>query len=526
MRGRAGRERGAAAGGVVAAGHPVTAEAGREILRAGGNAADAAVAACCTAVAAEAALTGLGAGGFALVRPPGGRAELIDFFVASPGQGRPEKEYAARRDLTPYEVPFRAHTQVFNIGPSSCAVPGLPSGLYALHDRHGRLPLRETVAPAVRAADRGVPLVKQQEYLHDILEGILTRYEPVREAFAPRGEFLRCGERLHIRGLAETLAIFGAEGAGPFTTGRLARLQADLIEDMGGLLTAQDLADYRPIVRRPAQARYKGHILLTNPAPSSGGTLIAHTLSLLDQARGKTTDSGEADRALTLLQTLEETDARRREILGKERSGTDQSRGTPPGPVGPVPGNTTHISVVDADGMAVSVTSSCGSGSGIMVPGTGIMLSNMMGEEDLNSEGFFTLPPGERLTSMMAPSIASNQESKEGPREIISLGSAGSERLRSAIIQVLMNILDRGMDPQTAVEAPRLHLERGVTHLEPGHPREVAARLEKEGYPVNLWPSPDLYFGGAQVAQGRFEDGRAEFQGGGDPRRGGASRRL
>src|SRR5680860_1330805 len=106
------------AGGVIAGGHPATTEAGLEILRRGGNAADAAVAACCTAVAAEAALTGLGAGGFALVRHPDSESELIDFFVTAPGRGRPQKEYAARRTLDPYEVPFRAHTQLFNVGPS------------------------------------------------------------------------------------------------------------------------------------------------------------------------------------------------------------------------------------------------------------------------------------------------------------------------------------------------------------------------------------------------------------------------
>src|SRR5660397_161869 len=191
--------------------------------------------------------------------------------------------------------------------------------------------------------------------------------------------------------------------------------------------------------------------------------------------------------------------------------------------------STTHVSVVDAAGMAVSVTSSCGSGSGIVVPGTGIMLNNMMGEEDLNPDGFFALPPGERLTSMMAPTIACSgdrpwaEPSQQASGEVISLGSAGSERLRSAIVQVLVNMLDMGMDPQAAVDQPRLHLERGVVHLEPDHVEAVAACLEEEGYPVNRWPSPDLYFGGTQVAQGRYDHGRTEFKGGGDPRRGGAS---
>jgi len=506
------------AGGVIAGGHPATTEAGLEILRRGGNAADAAVAACCTAVAAEAALTGLGAGGFALVRHPDSESELIDFFVTAPGRGRPQKEYAARRTLDPYEVPFRAHTQLFNVGPSSCAVPGLPSGLATLHKRHGRLPLPEVVAPAVRAADTGVPLVEQQEYLHDILEGILTRHAAARDAFAPRGNFLRRGEKIHIRGLAETLQSFGEEGSEPFTTGRFAHMQAEVIEDMGGLLTAEDLAAYRPVIRKPIQTTYRGHGILTNPPPSLGGTLIAHTLSILDRAGSQGAGLGPmtaADRALVLLQAFAQTEAQRRRDTS--RTGVHS------------PGNTTHVSVVDAAGMAVSVTSSCGSGSGIVVPGTGIMLNNMMGEEDLNPDGFFALPPGERLTSMMAPTIACSgdrpwaEPSQQASGEVISLGSAGSERLRSAIVQVLVNMLDMGMDPQAAVDQPRLHLERGVVHLEPDHVEAVAACLEKEGYPVNRWPSPDLYFGGTQVAQGRYDHGRTEFKGGGDPRRGGAS---
>src|SRR5680860_1533294 len=222
-----------------------------------------------------------------------------------------------------------------------------------------------------------------------------------------------------------------------------------------------------------------------------------------------------AERALALLQAFAQTEAQRRRDTS--RTGVHS------------PGNTTHVSVVDAAGMAVSVTSSSGSGSGIVVPGTGIMLNNMMGEEDLKPDGFFALPPGERLTSMMAPTIACSgdrpwaEPSQQASGEVISLGSAGSERLRSAIVQVLVNMLDMGMDPQAAVDQPRLHLERGVVHLEPDHVEAVAACLEEEGYPVNRWPSPDLYFGGTQVAQGRYEHGRTEFKGGGDPRRGGAS---
>ena len=207
-------------------------------------------------------------------------------------------------------------------------------------------------------------------------------------------------------------------------------------------------------------------------------------------------------------------------------------------------GNTTHLSVIDADGLTVALTSSCGSGSGVVVDGTGIIMNNMMGEEDLNPGGFFALPPGERLTSMMAPTIAWGTAAGEGARpagggrphgrrapggraagseQLVAVGSAGSERLRSAIVQVLVNMLDRDMTAQAAIDAPRLHLDRGTVHLEAGIAPAVAAHLEAHGERVHVWPVMDLYFGGAQVACRRREAGGTNYDGGGDPRRGGAA---
>jgi gamma-glutamyltranspeptidase/glutathione hydrolase len=508
----------------VAGGHPATARAGALVLEAGGNAADAAVAAVAASLTAEACLTGLGAGGFALVRDPDGRAELLDFFVVAAGKGRSEDDLALRAHLHPYEVPFRSATQVFNVGPSSCAVPGMPQGLATLHERHGRLPLDRILAPAISIAREGITLVPQQDYLHDILSGILTADAEVGSVFAPEGRLLRHGETLRFPDLADALEVLAAEGAGPFIDGRYAQRICAFMEERGGLITADDLADYQVIVRDPVSVRYRDHQILTNPKPSSGGSLIAHTLGLLD--RLDLAPLPPERLAVALARAMEQTDRERPAIVGSSAA-THLGSGVPrpdssgrPGSLG----NTTHVSAIDADGMAVSVTSSCGSGSGVVVRGTGIYMNNMMGEEDLNPEGFFTLPPGERLTSMMAPTMAfAPHDGATSPASLLSLGSAGSERLRSTIVQVIVNMVDLGLAAQEAVDRPRLHHHRGVIHAEGGTSDTVVTALEADGCTVNRWPVKDLYFGGAQVALRLGGDCEVCFDGGGDPRRGGAA---
>lgn len=498
--------------GVVAAGHPASARAGADVLEAGGNAADAAVAAVAASLTAEACLTGLGAGGFALVREPDGRAELLDFFVAAAGMGRTKGDLAGRAHLHPYEVPFRSATQVFNVGASSCAVPGMSSGLAALHERHGRLPLTQVLAPAVLLAHDGVVLVPQQDYLHDILAGILTVDGPMRAIFAPRGRLLRAGETLRFPDLGDALEVLAAEGPTPFTTGRYAKRLASFLDERGGLITREDLAAYRVAIREPIVAWYRGRHILTNPKPSSGGSLIAHTLGLLDRQQLGSLDPGEL--AVAIARAMVETDEGRRSIVDGARPHSGDS----------VPGNTTHVCAIDAQGLTVSVTSSCGSGSGVVVEGTGFYMNNMMGEEDLNPGGFFKLPPGERLTSMMSPTIAyAPAEGAAEVGELMALGSAGSERLRSAIVQILVNVLDLGLSVQEAVDRPRLHHQRGTVHAEGGTPAAVVRALESAGYDVNRWTVTDLFFGGAQVAVRRAIEGRGLFDGGGDHRRGGAA---
>jgi len=488
--------------GVVAAGHPATAEAGAWALREGGNAVDAAVAAVAASIVAESPLTGLGAGGHMLVHRPGGETVLLDFFVAAPGLAGTER----RSDLVPVEVDFGDAIQIFNIGAASCGVPGVPSGLEEAARSHGTMALADLVGPGARLAREGVELNRQQGYLLKILAPILAREAEGEAIYAPEGRVLETGERIAFPELAETLERLGAEGCEPFYRGDIAAAMSRDVVDSGGTLAAEDLAAYETITREPVRASFAGRDILTNPPPSSGGLLIAYALELLDEV-------GEFD-AVTLVGVMRQAqEARTREFLAglyEDGYGTrflaDRL------------GSTTHITAVDSDGGCASVTCSNGTGSGLYVEGTGIHVNNMLGETDLNPLGFHSTQAGRRLPSMMSPTVVL----RDGRLEL-GLGSGGSNRIRSAITQVLVRTLGEGLDLAAAIAAPRVHFEEGAVQSEPGVDPGALERLAAEGYEVIRWHEPNLFFGGVHaVAAG--EDGT--LTGAGDPRRGGAVARA
>src|SRR5829696_1536984 len=268
--------------GVVAAGHPLTAEAGAAVLREGGNAVDAAVCAVLASFAVESPLTGFGAGGFMMIHrePPDGATTLIDFFVAAPGRDGIER----RAELVPVPVYFDAETtQTFYVGPASCGVPGTAAGLeQALRD-YGSAALADLVGPGVRLAREGAPVNTEQAYILDILAPIHERLEGTRELYAPHGRPLRQGDGFRFPELAEALERFGADGAEPFYRGEVAAAMSEFVLEQGGTLGPADLAAYEAIPRVPIRAPFRGTEVLTNPPPSSGGILIAYCLGLLER---------------------------------------------------------------------------------------------------------------------------------------------------------------------------------------------------------------------------------------------------
>jgi gamma-glutamyltranspeptidase/glutathione hydrolase len=420
---------------------------------------------------------------------------VFDFFVDSPGRGL--QASLPTTQFLPVTVHFGHADQDFNIGLASVAVPGCLAGYVHVQGRLGRLPLARVVAPAECLAREGVVLNARQAYLVEILQPILASTAAGRRLYQSGGRPLLAGERLVNTDLADFLQRLGSDpdaaASGFSAPGLIDRIAGDMA-DGGGLLTAADLADYRVHEREPVRIAYRGYELVANPPPALGGVLLGQSLGLLE-ADGPLPIWGSAEHLTRLAETMIEM-----ETVRARRGAGDPlhfSRGT------------THVSVSDVDGNIASMSTSNGESSGYIAPGTGVMLNNMMGEDDLHPDGFEAFRPGDRVVSMMCPSVLL----RDG-EVVLALGSGGSKRIRSALSQVISNVVDYGMDVAAAIEAPRLHWDGEQLQAEPGFP-VASLRALGERWRVNRWEAHNLYFGGVHaVAPGRA--------GAGDPRRGGA----
>jgi gamma-glutamyltranspeptidase/glutathione hydrolase len=522
--------------GVVAGGSQQTVDAGAAMLRQGGNAVDAAVAAAFASFVAEGAISAPGGGGFALVCGADRTPILYDFFVAAPGKGRGG---TLRPDLDFASVPivFEDVTEHYHVGRGSTCVPGNIAGLIHLLEEAGTLPLRTVLEPTIKLAREGFILSEMQGYMIQLLGGIM-QYTPENAAiFAPEGRLLRQGERFANPALADTLEHIAEAGWQTLYTGPLAEALLAEHEAHGGLLTGQDLADYRVIKREPLALAYRGNTLYTTPPPSLGGILIAYALGVLSNADMKPLHHGSAAHIALLAEVMRAADiARHRDQPSQltdrtaweawlhpdrlrtawQQVVTHLSAGppacSPEGPGGP--SNTTHISVMDENGLSVGLTTTPGETAGYVVGNTGLLMNNILGEKDLNPDGFHRWPAGHRLSSMMAPTIIVDAD---GPRMVI--GSGGSNRLRSAILQAISNVLDWRLRVDEAANRSRVHFERDLLDLEAGFNPVAADMLAARGYRLTRWTEKSLYFGGAHLA---LRDAAGRLTGAGDRRRGGA----
>ncbi len=499
----------------IAAGHQLTAEAGAEVLRAGGNVYDAALAALAAACVVEPVLASLGGGGFLLAAPEGDAPRVYDFFVQTPAGSRPVEEL----DFHPLHADFGTTTQEFHIGRGAAAVPGIVAGLFAAHRDLGSLPMTEVLAPAIEYAKQGFSINSLQAYIFGVVKDLYTATVDTRALYAsPEGNnaLLGEGETLRQNELADLLESLALEGEELFYRGEIA---ASIAQDMqqGGQLTRADLENYRVERRHPLVVNYRGARLLTNPPPSSGGLLIAFALGLLEGEELGAMGFRSPAHLQTLARAMECSDEARLEAsTGKAdrllnadflKLYRQRIKGQPRARRG-----TTHISILDAEGNAASLSLSNGEGCGYVVPGTGILLNNMLGEADLNPGGFHHWPPSQRLTSMMAPSLL--LDSKGG---MSTTGSGGSNRIRSAILQVLTNLVDFEMDVESAVEAPRIHYETNLLSVELDNDESHLDGLLADFPEHHLWPERNIFFGGTHTVALR----KGQFQGAGDPRRGG-----
>lgn len=522
--------------GLVAAGHPATAEAGADILRAGGNAVDAAIAAITTSFIAEPVLTSAGGGGFMLLFDPSShQSRLYDGFARMPF-GKPLT--GIEPELKAIPIDFGDTVQSFHIGQASVGTPSLLAMLFQAHREQGKLPLKEVLAPGLDAARSGIRLNQLQSSFIKLLTPILTDTEACRilHTTTRKGELSETlwqeGESFCNPDLANTLEMLAIEGIDEMYQGDLAKEIVKACTPYG-LLGMDDMRAKQVEVRTPLSIELLGGTLLTNPPPSSGGLLIAYASIMLERLyRSDQTSNtpwpvlaAEGLRAASQLRR-ESFDQRihDKNIIAQLLDTAHQEKN-----IANVfsrfhsmqkepdnrHGSTTHISVVDSNGMAVSMTSSNGEGSGIVVPGTGIHLNNMLGEADINPLGFHALAGGTTLSSMMAPSIFLEQGNPS-----LVLGSGGSNRLRGAILQVLLRNRLLGEDIESAIHAPRLHNEGNELDIEPAfltdQERELLMQL---GWKLRDWQQQSVYFGGVHAIT---RNSLGELHGCGDPRRGGA----
>ena len=513
--------------GIAATGHAETSRAAAEILRAGGNAFDAAIGALAAACVAEPLMVSLAGGGFLLARTGDGKARVYDFFCQTPARKQPEPEV----DFFPIIANFGEDTQEFHMGMGAMAVPGCVAGMFRVHRDLGRMPMADVLAPAIDLARQGVRMDTLQHYIVRILQALLRADRALFNLFespSRPGELIGTGEIMRNPALADAFEHLVHSGEELLYRGDWAGQLARDSAEHGGHLTLADLATYRVELRDPLRFSHGGAHCLINPPPSPGGCLIAFVLALLGEwlPRNGLGDShwGEPGHVRALVRAFRAASLARQEngeqrlaqedallrLLGRENLARWRSevkwdnlfsRGT------------THISIADRAGNVASLTASNGEGNTYVLPGTGIILNNMLGEEDLNPGGFHRWRENSRLASMMSPMIA---ECPDG--SVLALGTGGSNRIRSAMCQVLVNILDFGLPLSAAVEAPRLHLEREQLSIEAGFGESALRDLRAQLPALHEWPALNLFFGGVHSvrfsAQGRFE-------GAGDPRRGG-----
>lgn len=486
-------------------------EAAATVLRSGGNAFDAVVAAGFASCVVEPALNSLGGGGLLLGHDArSGENLFFDFFVDTPGLG------AGQRIVDPHFFPvtvsFSGSDQDFNVGLASAAVPGTLKGLLHIQKRLGRMDLKEILIPAIELA-KGHLLNTCQAYILHLLSPIMRLLPEGSAIYSPSGTLLQEGNTLvntHLATFLEDLCY----GAGDeFYKGKTARAIDRDMKEGDGLITMEDLSSYQVKERSPLVVPFRGQTMLTAPSPSMGGALIGLSLSLQSLYGKPDYQYGSTEYLLHTSGLMQEVERIREngfsngeDLMEFLQSGQGQgsvelirlfSRGT------------THISIADREGNCASMTCSNGEGSGYFAPGTGVMLNNMMGEDDLHPQGFHSSPAGQRVGSMMSPSMLLKDD-----KVTLVIGSGGSKRIRTAVTQVLGQVMDFGRTLQEAVDAPRLHWDGVQVQMEPGFSHS-AVRCLKECVSVNEWQAQGIYFGGVHAVVPGIE-------GASDSRRGGA----
>lgn len=499
----------------VAATTRLSADAGAEIAAIGGNAVDAVIASVVSSMCTDIGIVSPGGGAFVTIAPPGEAAIVIDGCPEMPGRGAPASQFG----LGSWDIAFDYKGETHQvIGYGSVATPGAFAALGEASKRYGRLPWAELLQPTIRSVENGFPLrggaAEYLGYVHDSIYAWCEESNRIvhRADSRPIGD----GDIVTIPDLADSLREIAAEGSRALYIGEIGRRIATAVSDAGGLLGLEDLAAYRATVHEPLTIDFFGWQVATCPPPSLGGPCMAAMLHLLQARDHESFDATAVNwlvdvqravltfRANTLDGAGEEFTAEADRLIALAHQGDTARLLSSP--------STIHVSGVDDDGLACSITSSAGYGSGAIAPGTGIWLNNSLGEVDLHPKGLDNVPPGTRLSSNMAPSVA-----RRADGTVLAIGSPGASRITTAIAQSLWHHAAFGRTLEDAVEFARAHVEpyEGARRVafEEGLP--VAA---VDGYRMHEFEGRDMFFGGVQAAQWSPNEGLCAVA---DPRRNG-----
>ena len=438
----------------VAGGHHNTVDSAYNILKAGGNAFDAAIAGVFSSMSCEYLYTGAASGGAMLVKKNDSPPKIIDFFVETP-----VIDSLKVKDFKTIHADFGDTKQEFNIGVGSVGIPGTLPGLIEIHKNYGTLPFSVLVEQAIDLAKNGCLISENQEYLSKVLYPVISSSAKLESLFTKQNSLLKQGDSFFNKDFGSFLEQFLYEDANTFYKNEVCPLFYRALK-VGGIISLEDLQEYTPKKRVPLKTNYRNHDIFMNPSPSTGGGLINRGLAEL---KGFDRVSKEnVEHALYKIKSIKEED---------------------------MVGSTTHLSVVDKENNVASVTTTNGVGAGFIIPGTGIMPNNMLGEKHLNIHGFHNWKTKQRIPSNICPTLII--DNKNG---LTTLGSAGSSRIISATMSVIADLINNGVSLSEAVSNPRIHLEGNILHCEPDvvHPKYKTKD-------VVIWEEKSMYFGGVNA---------------------------
>lgn len=494
----------------VAAANSLAARAAVDVAAAGGNTVDAAIAAAVTTMVTEPGMVSLSAGGYITVTLPGQDPLTIDGGVEMPGRDRPQSWFGGGVQEVRSEY---GGGVTMTVGHGSVATPGALAALDLVHRRSGRLPWAALLAPAIAAARSGFELGRSARHYLEFVHDSAFGWQPDSHAALhdPAGELLRAGALVRIPALVDSLELLAGDGVDTLYRGKLAEQIVADMDAHAGLLGASDLAGYEAVLRPALSSEQGSWRLATNPAPAVGGvTLTAMLVLLTGRPEGDWTPADVAylvavqEAVLSYRVNHFEAAADRveaaRQLLELVDRGDLAAMSSP---------STAHVSVAGDDGVACAITVSAGYGSGVMTPGTGIWQNNCLGEPELNRGGLHTLPPGARLLSNMAPTVATREDGAA-----LAIGSPGADRISTALAQVLAGHMHGGRSLEQAIADPRAHVRVGPLGVEVDIEDDLV--VGDLPLPVREFPAHSMYFGGVGAA---WWDPATGLHAAADPRR-------